>query len=120
MNIHFYSFSDGEKVDFISEYKYENDKYVFDDKTDIGTFISFEILDNYKVNFNRFGKTITNITFDLNKITKASYDNNNGLAFDFNVKTKRLDIEENKIVVEYDLIIDGAVQSTIKIYLLIK
>lgn len=120
MKIHFYSFSDGEKIDFISECSYENNTYFFKDQTDLGTTISFKVLDEHRIEFKRSGHTITTIIFDKFNITKAFYDNNEGLAFNFNVKTNRLDLEINKIVVEYDLILDGEIQSSIKIYLLIK
>ena len=120
MKVHFYSFSNGDKLDYISDLKYVNGMYEFDDKSDENTKIKFKVTEENKLIFNRFGNTITNILFDKENITLAHYENNMGLDFNFTVKTTRLEISEAKIIVEYDFYIDGQFQDSIKIYLLLK
>lgn len=118
MNIKFYSFIDGNRYEVSEKLTLDNNSYRFNDKENAG-YIEYKLL-NQKLYFKRVGNSNMDIVFDLNNHTKAKYKNSLGLEFDFLVKTKRLDISQSKIIIEYDYYIDGQFQSNVKLYLLVE
>jgi hypothetical protein len=59
------------------------------------------------------------MTFDLNRSTNGYYKNTMGLEFTFTVKTNKLKVVKNKILVEYNMILDEFTASTHKIWILL-
>ena len=102
MKIHFYSIQDGESIDFISDASFFNNTYIFQDKTADNITAKCKLCSDNKIEFVREGFVSTFIVFELGKRTKAKYKDEMGLAFDFMVYTKRLEITEKKISIEYD------------------
>ena len=56
--------------------------------------------------------------FDLNNITNGSYENNEGLEFNFEIKTSKIEVLKNKIRIDYSMIMDGEMLSSHKLSLL--
>ena len=118
MFVQFYSFIDGQKVliegqainkdGFIGLYDKENEGYIY-----------FKI-NNNTCHFKRTGVSNMDLVFDLSKNTVGHYHNNLGLDFNIIVKTKRLELSNQKIIIEYDYYLDNEYQQTVKLYLITK
>lgn len=118
MKVSFLSMDNNEnKVNFTTEVEKKDNIFIFNDLSTTNTTIEIEIL-NKNVRLTRTGDTTMYILFDLNYITSGSYKNSLGLAFEFDIKTTRLDILSNKIRIDYDMIIDKETLSSHKISLL--
>lgn len=94
--------NDADLVEFEAQYISENNKIIFDDLSIENTKIIIDILDEFNVNFKRVGNINMDILFSLNNDKIASYSNNLGVSFDFNVFTNRLVIKNDQIIVEYE------------------
>jgi len=121
MKLHFFSISETNKVNFISDYEIQNESiYVFDDKSLENTKLCIDVKSNEEILFERYGDTNMNVRFIPGVKTKGEYSNSMGLEFGFHVHTKNIEILDKKITVEYDLYIDGEYNDSIKIYMLLK
>lgn len=118
MKIKFYSFIDKQKTSIETDLIKENDWYKFYDKDNEG-FIYYKI-ENSTLRFKRCGLANMNLLFDLNNDTVAHYENKLGLSFDMLIKTKRLSISKEKIIIDYDYYLDGTFQSNVKLYLIVE
>ena len=94
--------NDADLVEFEAQYISENNKIIFDDLSIENTKIIIDILDEFNVNFKRVGNINMEILFSLNNDKIASYSNNLGVSFDFNVFTNKLVIKNDQIIVEYE------------------
>lgn len=94
--------NDADLVEFEAQYISENNKIIFDDLSIENTKIIIDILDEFNVNFKRVGNINMDILFSLNNDKIASYSNNLGVSFDFNVFTNELVIKNDQIIVEYE------------------
>lgn len=94
--------NDTDLVEFEAQYISENNKIIFDDLSIENTKIIIDILDEFNVNFKRVGNINMDILFSLNNDKIASYSNNLGVSFDFNVFTNKLVIKNDQIIVEYE------------------
>lgn len=94
--------NDADLVEFETQYISENNKIIFDDLSIENTKIIIDILDEFNVNFKRVGNINMDILFSLNNDKIASYSNNLGVSFDFNVFTNKLVIKNDQIIVEYE------------------
>lgn len=94
--------NDADLVEFEAQYISENNKIIFDDLSIENTKIIIDILDEFNVNFKRVGNINMDILFSLNNDKIASYSNNLGVSFDFNVFTNKLVIKNDQIIVEYE------------------
>ncbi len=120
MKAHFRSLDSDNKIDFVSDARYEDNKYIFKDKSLENTNLSIEIIENTKLRLKRFGQTNMEITFILGQKTKGTYNNDMGLFFDFEVFSHNLTIKEKNIYFKYDYYMDDIIQSTHKIWIIIK
>lgn len=94
--------NDADLVEFEAQYISENNKIIFDDLSIENTKIIIDILDEFNVNFKRVGNINMDILFSLNNDKIASYSNNLGVSFDFNVFTNKLVVKNDQIIVEYE------------------
>lgn len=118
MKIKFYSFIDKQKTSIETDLIKESDWYKFYDKDNEG-FIYYKI-ENSTLRFKRCGLANMNLLFDLNNNTVAHYENKLGVSFDMLIKTKRLSISKEKIIIDYDYYLDGTFQSNVKLYLIVE
>lgn len=113
MRVSFLSFdSDRNKVSFQSEASQVDNGITFEDKSYPHTNIQLTFLDDSFV-LTRTGNVTMYMAFQLNKDTKGTYKNVEGLEFDFYVHTKSLNMQKNKIKVEYDMLVDQEVVSSL-------
>ncbi len=118
--IHFYSYQDGlDTISFETKVDVSNDKYSFKDESYEDTFIEFLFNEN-EIEFKRFGKINNLMTFRLNEYTKATYKNDMGLEFEYEVLTKEIFIKDDKIKITYDYFMDKEKISSVKIILILK
>ena len=76
-----------------------------------------EVLDKC-IRLIRTGDTTMYMLFDIKNITSGSYENIEGLEFSFEIKTTKLEIQNNKIRIDYSMIMDKQVLSSHKLSLL--
>ncbi len=107
------------KVSFISLAKKNNESIVFEDKSVKDTIINLEIYDD-KVIIDRVGYVNIFLEFRLNSTFKTTYKSNDGLEFDFEIFCNMLDIKQNRIDIEYDMILDDFTKTHHKIWVLMK
>ncbi len=120
MIVSFYSIDeDLNKIFFKSDAKKINNSIIFEDKSVKDTIINLEIYDD-KIIINRTGFVNTYLEFMLNKTFKTKYSSNDGLEFEFNIFCNLLEIKQNKIDIEYDMIIDESMKFHHKLWLLLK
>ncbi len=118
MYIKFYSFIDGQKGFLEGQAIRKNDFIGLEDKENEGYI--FFCVKNHTCHFIRSGIANMELEFDLNKNTVGHYFNNLGLDFNFLVKTKRLEIKEEKIIIEYEYYINNELEQTVKLYLILE
>ncbi len=118
MKIKFYSFIDKQKTSIETDLIKESDWFKFYDKDNEG-FIYYK-KESSTLRFKRCGLANMNLLFDLNNNTVAHYENKLGLSFDMLIKTKRLSISKEKIIIDYDYYLDGTFQSNVKLYLIVE
>lgn len=120
MKVHFYSISETQKTSYKGDFSFEDGCIVFVDQSTQNTMQSIKIINNQKILLKRTGSTNQKILFDSNKKTIGTYSDELGFDFEFIVDTKNIELTDDKIYIEYDLLIDNINQGTFKIYLLIK
>ena len=87
MKVSFISIDDEKnKINFTSDVLYIDNIYRFNDGSTQNTTIELEIIGEC-VRLTRTGDINMYMLFDLNNITCGSYENNEGLEFDFEIKT---------------------------------
>jgi uncharacterized beta-barrel protein YwiB (DUF1934 family) len=119
MRLSFHSISDNEdKIFYETEYVIEDNEIVFVDKTCENTTNHLILLED-KIKLIRLGDVNMEMLFDLSCDTKGKYSNNIGLEFDFIVRCYNLKIQKNKILIEYNMILDEFTSSTHKIWILL-
>lgn len=120
MKVFFYSIDDEKnKINFNTEGFYENDYLVFSDKSIPNTKIYLKYENNTLI-FKRFGFVNMNVRLHHQEKTNAWYKNDMGLEFNFITFTKVLNYKDNRIDIEYDMILDNKVYSTHKIWIIIR
>jgi len=120
MEVFFYSLDNqNNKVSFKSNAEYINNKLVFVDKSIESTVIQLSISSD-KLVLERTGNTIMKLAFIENKSSEAYYKNEMGLEFDFIVKCNKLIITDNRIDIEYDMILDKELLSSHKIWIIMR
>lgn len=119
MKITFHSInSENNKICFTSDGYYENDVLVFEDKSISNTKIYLNISSSF-IEFQRKGEIEMYLKIIKNQKTAGYYKNSIGLDFEFEVNTKEVIIKNNKILLEYSLILDNEEISTHKILILL-
>lgn len=118
MKIKFHSFIDKQRTSIETDLIKESDWFKFYDKENEG-FIYYKI-EGSTLRFKRSGISNMNLLFDLNNNTVAHYENKLGLSFDMLIKTKRLSISKEKVIIDYDYYLDGTFQSNVKLYLIVE
>lgn len=119
MKVKFLSLDDqNEKNYFESDASRSGQDIIFLDKTTPNTTIEFSFLED-SVKMIRTGDVNSFMEFKLNETTKGKYHNLLGLEFDFNVLCTKLEVADNKIRIDYILILDEYIQTNHKISLLI-
>ena len=91
---------------------------IFVDKTCENTTNHLILLDN-QIKLIRLGEVNMEMLFDLSKETIGKYSNNLGLEFSFVVKCYNLKVQKNRILIEYNMILDEFTSSTHKIWILL-
>ncbi len=118
MKVNFLSFDENNnKIYFTSDYVKDDNKIVFLDKSTLNTEIHLQIKDK-EVVLERIGSTNMQMIFNLKKLTKGFYNNDLGLEFNFQIKCYKLLCRDNKLNVEYDLIMEDGQKHGHKIALL--
>lgn len=107
------------KVSFVSKAKRINDIIVFEDKSVNDTMINLKIRNN-SIIIDRSGHVNLYMEFKENNIFKTKYKSNDGLEFDFEIFCNMLDIKQNRIDIEYDMILDDFTKTHHKIWVLMK
>jgi uncharacterized beta-barrel protein YwiB (DUF1934 family) len=105
------------KISFNTEVSVIDNKYVFTDVTTPNTTIEIEVLGEC-VRLTRTGDTTMYMLYDTNNITNGSYENIEGLEFNFEIKTTKIEIHKSKIRIDYSMIMDKQVLSSHKLSLL--
>ncbi|MDE6242160.1 MAG: DUF1934 domain-containing protein [Anaeroplasmataceae bacterium] len=112
MVVSFLSFdNEKNKTSFQTEAIQNGNIIRFEDKSSIGTQIQITLLEDSFV-LDRFGLIEMHLHFCLDKLTKGTYKNTEGLEFDFWVQTTSLVIEKNKLKVNYDMKMDEEILSS--------
>lgn len=93
---------DNTKTAFRSEGKRIRNCIQFEDKSSPGTQIQLTLLKN-SVLLERVGKIKMVMLFSAEKETNGFYVDEDGLEFDYSIRTSSVSIEENKIKVSYAL-----------------
>ena len=118
MKVSFISIDDeNNKINFSTEVTKVDNIYRFIDKTTNNTTIEIEVLGN-SVRLTRIGDITMYMLYDINNITSGSYENVEGLEFNFEIKTTKLEVQNNKIRIDYSMIMDKQVMSSHKLSLL--
>lgn len=118
MRISFYSFSDDDTIRLEAEGNQNNNIISFYDKENVLVeYIIDEI--NGILEIRRTGQVNSSMLFKKGKKTISKYQTVDGLDIDFLVHCHSLNIEKNKIVVEYQLSLDDNIINNYKIWLLI-
>ena len=113
MLVSFLSFDkDKNKTSFQSEAKQEGNMILFEDKTAPDTQIRISVLED-SILLERLGSIEMFIKLCLDKPTKGTYKNKDGLEFEFLIQTNALTIQKNKIKASYDMVMDQEVISTL-------
>lgn len=119
MRLSFHSISDNEdKIFYETEYVMDDNEIIFLDKTTENTTNHLFILED-KIKLIRLGNVNMEMLFDLSKDTKGKYSNELGLEFDFIIRCYKLRVQKNKILIEYNMILDEFTSSTHKIWILL-
>lgn len=119
MKVTFLSLDDEKnKVYFESEAARKDNEIIFVDKTYPNTTIELTLYED-KVQFIRTGYVNSKMIFIENKKTKGIYQNEMGLEFDFDIYCSRLDVNKNRIVIHYTLVLDEYMKTNHKISLLL-
>lgn len=100
------------KTRFQSEAFLNENELIFEDKSSPDTKIKLIFLED-SLRLERFGCVNMNMHFCKDKPTLGTYQNKDGLSFDFEVHTKILEIEETKIKVSYDMIVNEEISSSL-------
>lgn len=112
MVVSFLSFDcDKNKTSFQTEAIQKGNVIQFEDKSSIDTQIQITLLEDAFI-LERSGFIEMYLHFCLDKLTKGKYKNNDGLEFDFEVHTKSLFMEKNKLKASYDMIMDEEILSS--------
>lgn len=120
MKVFFYSIDDdNNKIHFNADGFYEEDFLTFEDKSIPNTKIYLK-QENNELIFKRLGFVEMNMRLKHQEKTKAKYKNDMGVEFDFETITKILSYKDNRIDIEYDMILDDKVYSTHKIWIIIR
>lgn len=120
MRICFYSVDDDEnKVSFQTEGRRDNGKIIFPDKSVPDTVIFLTVTGDRLV-LERRGRVSMLLPLQEGKINPASYKNEMGLEFSFAAACRKLRIEENRIDIQYDMIFEDEVQSSHKIWIILR
>ncbi len=114
MKVHFYSKALDHELDFYSNAIKENDFIKFKDESLVNTEISLK-KENESLVFKRTGDTFMDVIFKKGQKNIGKYKSTNGLEFDFEVDTKYLYFEDEKIEFAYYLYIDGELNNIVKI-----
>lgn len=107
------------KVSFKSEAKVINNSIIFEDKSVKDTIINLEIYDD-KIIVDRSGNINTYLEFKLNETFNTKYKSNDGLEFEFKIFCNLLEIKQNRIDIEYDMILDESTKFHHKLWFLLK
>ncbi len=119
MRIHFFSKSEDNMIDYISEATFEKNKYIFSDNSLENVINELEIINEKEIILKRIGSTNMTLEFILNSKTKCLYENDNGVEFSLEILTKVIKIEEKKIFIEYDSFMDNNYYQSFKIWIII-
>lgn len=120
MQVFFYSLDNqNNKVSFNTAYKREDNKIIFEDKSIENTVIYLYIYKD-KLILERKGSVEMKISFIKNKSIPSYYKNQLGLEFNFIAKCHKLTITENRIDIEYDMILDNDLISSHKIWIIMR
>lgn len=107
------------RVCFKSEAVYENQTLIFQDKSVKDTYI--HVAENGdKLRFERKGAVRMVMELEVGCLRNGFYKNDLGLEFTFFSYCRALKITEKKIEMEYDMILDEAVLSKHKIWIIIR
>lgn len=121
MKIKFYSISDGQTIKYETDaIDYNEDMYLFLDKSLPNTTLYLEKLNNDSLLFKRYGDTQMEIVFSKHNKSMGTYKNSMGLDFEFEAYTNDLIIYKDKISIDYEFYFDNIHQGNFKIYILIK
>lgn len=102
--------SENHKIEYLSEATLLENWIEFEDKSCVETKILLRI-DNGQVELKREGFINMSIKFHLYEVTCGAYVNTDGLDFEFEIYTSELQIEEGKLMIKYDMIMDDEVIS---------
>lgn len=120
MKVFFYSVDDEEnKVSFHSEGAYRDNVLSFEDKTLKNTKINIYI-DSNRLIFQREGSVEMKLELIEGQAMPSFYRNDMGLEFEFQAFCHKLDISNNKIDIEYEMILDHNSLSYHKIWIIIR
>ena len=104
--LEFYSIdNDNNEVHYLSVYEKHGNTFIFDDKSSENTRVELTIGNEFRI--KRIGKITMDFLFNLEKITNGKYENELGLSLIFDIKTKQMIYENDKILISYDLYLDG-------------
>lgn len=116
----FYSVDDeNNKIIFKSNYEIKDNTIIFEDKSYENTKIYLYKFKDRLI-FKRVGNC--NMTLELieGQALEAYYANELGLEFKFIAKCNKLSLDNNRIDIEYDMILDNDLLSSHKIWIILR
>ena len=120
MEVSFYSLdNDNNKIIYKSEYKKINNTIIFKDKSLENTDLYITIENDHLV-IKRVGQVTMTFKAKLKEITDVYYKNEMGLEFNFKVKTTSIILKDNRIDLEFLMILDNEVINSHKIWIIIR
>ena len=118
MKVSFISIDDeNNRINFSTDVQVDGNKYSFIDKTTSNTNIEIEVIGE-NVRLTRTGDVTMYMLYDIKNITSGSYENNEGLEFNFEIKTTKLEVSKSRIRIDYSMLMEKEVLSSHKLSLL--
>ncbi len=90
------------EASFITQGEIKQNRIIFNDNEDNRHYL---IINNGSIEYHKRGSMNMKYVFKLNHITSGTYEID-GNKFLFDIKTKALNIEDNEIMINYDLLLD--------------
>lgn len=112
MRLHFIMINNNIKENYFAEYKKINNKIVFSDSKNVIEIIN----EDGTITITKKGEANMVQSFKLNTYIKGKYE---VMGIDINIAsyTKKLEINEKGMFIEYDQYLDDELSSEIKIYI---
>ncbi len=107
---------DNNKIEYTSHANIDNNKIIFKDKSTNDTNIMI-YQESDSLYLKRYGMVDMIMEYKLGYKTKGYYKNQDGIEFEFQIFTKYLEINADKCIVDYQMIVENDVVSKTSVIL---